>query len=127
LVWLVKIRPEPFAQLSRLLDKISAEDTLESVNKYELAIRVLSKQVSVMRRQIRRFRKEMDQSEQQFDEIWKVISHALNVPSDAPNSRTRVTSGREPPDWSVVEDETDDHELTSASLSGYDYDSASDI
>lgn len=120
----MKTRPEPFTQLSRLLDK--AEES-SKINRYELAIRVLSKQMSVMQRQIRRFRKEMDQSEQQFDETWKVISHALDVPT-GPTIGANPPSGRETADWSVVEDETDDHELTSASLSGYDdYDSASDI
>lgn len=128
LVWLVKMRPEPFAQLSKLLDKTYTDEVTgkNTINKYELAIKVLSKQVASMRRQIKRFRKEMDQSEHQFDEVWKIISHALDIPPEPP-LLTRANASQEPPDWSVVEDETDDHDLTSASLSGYDYDSASDI
>jgi hypothetical protein len=127
MVWLVKTRPDPHQQFARLLERIEKESP--TAGNRELISGVLSKHVAAMRRQIRRLRREIDQSEQQFDEIWRIISNSLDVASVfAIAGRSPRAQGKEPADWSVVEDETDDHELTSASLSGYDeYDSASEV
>lgn len=151
-VWLVrsKARDDPLSALRDLLSTSSATTEGKTEKSREAILASLvGKQVGVLRRQMRQFYKEIEETEQQLTQIWSVVSESVRDLStstggngyessgiDATSSTKKTGTKQGVPlteyhggagdgggasEWSVV-DEDEDRDLTS--LSGYD--SASD-
>jgi hypothetical protein len=137
LLWLTRIHSNPVDHLRDLLQDQSEDDKA----KFRLALGVIEKQIKLVRRQIQRIHQNVDHSEKQLTYVFHAVSKCIEdeyddsehpgpVSSDVNGSAIKFAmtpeyNPKESADWSVVEDEDDDDkELTSASLSGYDeYDS----
>lgn len=86
LVWLVRAKPrdDPLAALKDLLTTRANETDLEDsaalgpqVSDREAVLAsIVGKQLGVVRRQMRQFYKEMEETERQMADIWQVVSHA---------------------------------------------------